>query len=237
MRKKIAAAMLAGMLLISLGACYSREEENSSSLVQEEPSEPSSSSEDAGKEEEKQALYRQIVSDYGARECTDEQGNLYWEPTIVSLYYGDSWTDVNQLTPGQYFSWYFSWMLREDLTDEQQREKYESPFGENTGWFFPQEIYESTVMRYFDVTEETLRSDPAYYHAEYEGYNVGTGPGKGETPHITLEEVQWEEDVVHLTLQLQWQFTQEPKKAVLSAKVAEDGSFRYQSFVVEDIQE
>lgn len=131
------------------------------------------------------ALVKEIVLTYGAEEETlDGQTRLI--PTDISLFISDTdWNSGEELSPGHYFSWFFSTTMKEDY--EYKQETYKHPKGEDYGWFFPQDIYEGRIQTYFEVSTEHLRSDPDYYRAEYRGYCVGGGGGKGEAPTLTYQ--------------------------------------------------
>lgn len=126
-----------------------------------------------------------ILLTYGAEESPDGPGSRLI-PTGISLYYRtQSWEGSQGLTPGEYFGWFFSTTMKEDY--EYKREVYAHPKGEDYGWFFPQDLYEERVQTYFEVSVDHLRSDPAYYQAEYQGYCLGSGGGRGESPTLTYQ--------------------------------------------------
>ena len=193
-------------------------QEPSQSVSQPESQSPSSSVPQADDE-----LAKQIVKAYGALE--DENGTL--RPGAISLYYlsDNSWDKPEDLEAKYYFSWFFSSTMEEDY--EYKVEAYKNPKGDDMGWFFPQDIYEGRIQKYFEVSTDHLRSDPYFYDAELKGYYVGGGGGKGETPPIAYTYSQ-EGDV--LTLDVTLNFEYQPKSHfVLTARLEPDGGWKYLS--------
>ena len=147
------------------------------------PEEPGSSAPEAPADLD--ALVKEIVLTYGAEEDT-LNGPARLVPTDISLFISDTgWEGGENLAPGNYFAWFFSTTMKEDY--EYKREVYVHPKGEDYGWFFPQDLYEERVQTYFEVSVDHLRSDPAYYQAEYQGYCLGSGGGRGESPTLTYQ--------------------------------------------------
>lgn len=248
-RKKLGAAALAVVLLVvatasGLVGCQTRQQdlsgsgisgndlssgsqqssENhssglSSETASESPSETASSRKNTLKIEE-------MLLNFGAVKYPSESGGDYFRTDVVSLYYLDD-TDLSALSPDIYYSWYLSMISKEDLTQEEREKKYASPFGENTGWFIPQEYYEPLVKQYFDVTTEYLRSGSVYLPEE-EGYWLGGG-GVGLRPVILLHSAQQEGNLLRLYLT----FTSDAyphtpaEYKILTLRLEEDGSYRY----------
>ena len=90
--------------------------------------------------EEMPDFYIQVLMMYGAAEDPETRE---LRPLHVSLFYGDGWKDGSELTAGDAYCWFLSFV--NDLSTEEMEERYASPFGEDTGWFFPAEELESTL--------------------------------------------------------------------------------------------
>lgn len=204
--KKLATSLLVALTILSLVAC--NRTDTPSSLSQAESnledmlsssSQASNSSQNSGTTAVDEALVRGAILNFGAVEEPNDEGKAVTRPSVVSLFYLEEFTKET-LTPGDIFSWYFSYSMRESLTTEERAEKYKNPLGEDMGWFFPADLYESAAMTYFDVTTEFLRSDSTYYNAEHKGYTVDTGPGVGNRPDITLKDYDVADNLVKINL-------------------------------------
>ena len=115
--------------------------------------------------EEVPDFYVQVLMMYGAAEDPETQ-ELH--PLHVSLFYGDGWKDGSELTAGDAYCWFLSFVNA--LPQEEKEERYASPLGENQGWFFPEEELESTMSAWFEgVTPEQFRADSNFYDAEHHG--------------------------------------------------------------------
>lgn len=141
--------------------------------------------------EEMPDFYIQVLMMYGAVEDPETRE---LRPLHASLFYGDGWKDGSELTAGDAYCWFLSFV--NDLSTEEMEERYASPFGEDTGWFFPAEELESTMAAWFEgVTPEQFRADSSFYDAEHHGYRTLSGPGIGELPRLELGEVRAEGDL------------------------------------------
>lgn len=124
-------------------------------------------------------------------------------------------------------------MMGKDETPwEELKERYASPFGENSGWFFPQEYFEPLVQQYFAVSTQHLRSNPDFYCPQEGGYYVPFGGGKGEQPEIILNQVEKEGELRRLHISLPYT-SQLAENRVLTIRLEEDGSYQYQSYLEE----
>lgn len=141
--------------------------------------------------EEMPDFYIQVLMMYGAVEDPETRE---LRPLHASLFYGDGWKNGSELTAGDAYCWFLSFV--NDLSTEEMEERYASPFGEDTGWFFPAEELESTMAAWFEgVTPEQFRADSSFYDAEHHGYRTLSGPGIGELPRLELGEVRAEGDL------------------------------------------
>ena len=201
---------------------------SSQSSSESSSSESSLSSASEQEDTETELPIEEILLNFGASLYSPDDGSSYIRTDVASFYYLDD-SDLSSLSPDSYFSWYLSMMNKENLTLEEKQEKYASPFGENTGWFIPQEYYEPLVQQYFDVTTEYLRSGSAY-QPEEEGYWLGGGGGVGVRPIILLHKAEREGDLVYLYLTLApgetYAHTSNEYK-ILTLRLEEDGSYRY----------
>jgi hypothetical protein len=150
----------------------------------------------------------------------------YLRTSEVGLYYVGDWNSPGELDAGSYYSWYMSMMWKEGLTNSELKEKYKSPLEGDMGWFFPQDLYEAAVQKYFDVSTDYLRSERHIYDPDLEGYYLpGSSGGIGERPEIVLDEFEEEGDVVKLYISLG------ADKKVLTVKKESAGGFKFESFV------
>ncbi len=151
---------------------------------------------------EDEAFYNDVLLVYGAI-WEGEGDNRFLRSDYAGLYYTGPWKGPDQLAyNGGFFQWYLHMMWQEDITDAQRAEKYKSPFGEGTGWFFPEAYFETAVQTYFDIDTETLRKNQMIYDAEHKGYYEGVG-GIGERPKVILEDVEKDGDLRRLHILLQ----------------------------------
>jgi len=124
-------------------------------------------------------------------------------------------------------------VLKEDLSTEELQEKYKSPFGPDTGWFFPQELFEPLVIQHFDVSTEYLRSDPDIYDAEHQGYYIGGGGGIGAIPAIVLQDVEKDGDLrrLHILLDYGDEEWAPNENKILTERLMGQGGFRLESYL------
>ncbi|MDD2955627.1 MAG: hypothetical protein PHD67_04850 [Oscillospiraceae bacterium] len=236
--KKQVCAVLAALALTagSLSACSGwqmelrepeSESESKSASAGEEASEESK-----GESVSEEELIQEIILNFGAEWTEDGSGAAVMEPQAVSLYYYPDDLLMENMTAGEYFSWYHGYVRSqwdETIPWEEYVKKYESPYGEDRGYFYPQEEYEASVMKYFDVTVETLRSDPQFYHEEGKGYWVDGGGGLGDTPVITVTGYQRDEDTIAIGLTLTNESEGEMPR-VLAVRLTDDG-YRYWYYI------
>jgi len=179
---------------------------------------------------EDEEFYREVLLNYGG-EMLD--GVLH--TAIVGLYFSEDWEKAEDLLAGSFYTWRLCHMWNEDLPDEEKAEKYASPLGPDSGWFFSQEEYEALVQEYFDVSVEYLRSDQKFYDAENKGYYFDGSMGIGERPAIELKEVEAEGDLRRLHIALRYEFGEEQK--VLTIRIGSGGAYKFESYrsVLEEI--
>ena len=244
--KRIFAFLLIFALLLPLAACGEDEKARpssqaspSSSLETRSPSsepqpgpgpEETSSQPDASQPDGEDApltgdaLVREIIKTYGAEETTGQDGVTKLVPTAVSLFYRQSsWDYGEELSATDYFSWFLSTTFEEDPAYKE--EHYAHPLGDGYGWFFPQDLFEERVQKYFQVSTEHLRGDSYCYDPELQGYWLGGGGGRGETPEITYtHSMEYSTLVIDLTLQYEYS---DPAPGRLMVQLTGDGGWQY----------
>jgi len=247
MTKRVFALLLALGLALSLGACG--EKARPSSQAPTEPSsievrsggpessapegEASSEAPASGIPQADDALAREIVMVYGAEE-TVRDGQTLLVPTLVSLYFSsdpeNSWEGGESLDPWSYFCWVFGSTMKEEY--EYKLEAYKNPKGEEYGWFFPQDIYEERVQTYFEVSTGHLRGTDAY-DAEYQGYSIGGGGGRGDTPVLSYE---YSQEGELLTIAVTADYDSSPDcRHTLTVRLEEGGGWKYLADKVESL--
>lgn len=184
-------------------------------------------------EEDRPTFYEHILLTYGGEMKTDEENEPYLSSAIAGLYFASDWQSPQELSTGSYFTWYLTMVWKENLSFEELQEKYKSPFGPDTGWFFPQELFEPLVQQYFDVSTEYLRSDANIYDAEHQGYYIGTGGGIGEIPAIVLQDIESDGDLrrLHILLDYGDKEWAPNENKILTVKLMGQGGFRFESYV------
>ena len=193
----------------------------SSLSTQPPPQEPEPAPEPSQSEE---ALVREIVMTYGAEESTPKDGSVRLVAKMVSLLnMGTSWSHPEELSTADYWGWFLSTTFDEDYEDK--LEHYTHPeLGEGNGWFFPQELFEERVQRYFGVSTERLR-DSDYYDPALSGYWAGGGGGVGERPEITYTYVR-DGDALTIDLELHYEYSQ-PAGGRLYVTLGPEGGWKY----------
>lgn len=193
----------------------------SSLSTQPPPQEPEPAPEPSQSEE---ALVREIIMTYGAEESTPKDGSVRLVAKMVSLLnMGTSWSHPEELSTADYWGWFLSTTFDEDY--EYKLEHYTHPeLGEGSGWFFPQELFEERVQRYFGVSTERLR-DSDYYDPALSGYWAGGGGGVGERPEITYTYVR-DGDALTIDLELHYEYSQ-PAGGRLYVTLGPEGSWKY----------
>ncbi len=221
-------------LVLTMAACgeedraqpVSGSSQSSASSLATEP--PADLSQDAdGIPQANDAMVRKIICTYGAMEELTTDGSPRLTLPGISLFYtNQSWETPEDLSPGSYFSWFFSTTWNEDY--EYKQEAYKNPHGENMGWFYPQDLYEERIQQYFEVSTDYLRSDPTYYDAEYQGYSIGGGGGKGMIPSIRYEWSQ-EGEILTVDVTLDYGEVQAGSIHSLTVRLEPNGGWKYLS--------
>jgi hypothetical protein len=232
-------------LVLTLGACGGSGGESlpASGSVS---STPESSSQESAPAEVPQAddeLVGEIVMRYGALP-TQEGAEPGTYPIIIAgsfFYLNESWDSPEEISAAQYFSWYYTGDWGEDW--ETQQELYPSPIPGATAdgsdsVLYPQDVYEGRIQEYFEVSSDHLRSDSAYYRADYQGYSANQwSAGKGLAPLLNVVEYTQEGDL--LTIQVdESNAVNAPRNShLLTVRLEPDGGWKYLSCQVTPIEE
>ena len=172
------------------------------------------------------AFYEAVLCAYGAEWHTDESGARYLQERVAAPYSWGPWTNAEAIPPAHFASWFRGYLDGQGVSGEAMAERYASPFGEGTGWFFPEAEFERTIQHYFAVDTDHLRSDPLVYSADEGGYRM-LGGGVGDLAKITLDRVEAEGDLCHLHLSLSYFSFPDPVSRVLTIELRPDGSYRF----------
>ncbi len=178
-------------------------------------------------------LVGEIVMRYGALP-TQEGADPGTYPIILagSLFYlTESWESPEEISADRYFSWYYTGDWGEDW--ETQQELYPSPIpgasaDGSDSVLYPQDLYEGRIQQYFEVSADHLRSDPVYYHADYQGYSANQWTmGKGIAPLLNMVEYTQEGDI--LTIQVdESNAVNAPRNShLLTVRLEPDGGWKY----------
>lgn len=246
--KRIVAFLLILALLLPLAACGEDEKARPSSQAspsssletrspssepepKPEPEEPSSqpnASQPAGEDAPLtgDALVREIIKTYGAEEVTGPDGVTKLVATSVSLFnYQNSWDHAEELSDVDYYAWFLSTIFGEDPA--YREEHYAHPLGDGYGWFFPQDLFEERVQKYFPVSTEYLRGGRSCYDPELQGYWLGGG-GRGVEPEITYTyRIESNTMVIDLTLEYKYSDQNELVPGQLTVQLTGDGGWQY----------
>lgn len=180
---------------------------------------------DEEKTPEKEALYEEIILNFGAVK-TDGRIKVN---KIVSLYNKtEGFENGANLDETEYFIWAMSYL---NYHSGYSTELFSHP--DFYGWSYPAEYYEPAVFDFFGVSAENLRKGKLYY-PEQNLYNIGGGGGIGNVPYIILNGVDENEDtlVLHLTMDYE-QGYEEDFNMALTVKLLPDGGYNYISYLPE----
>lgn len=245
MIRRILALGAALALVLTLAACGgSGGESQPVSGSASEPGSPASeSASEAAVPEAGDELVGEIVMRYGALP-TQEGAEPGTYPIILagSLFYlTESWQSPEEIPADRYFSWYYTGDWGEDW--ETQQELYPSPIPGATAdgsdsVLYPQDLYEGRIQQYFEVSSDHLRSDPAYYRADYEGYSASQWTlGKGLAPLLKVAEYTQEGDVLTIRVEESNAVNAPRNSHLLTVRLEPDGGWKYLGCEVTPISE
>ena len=139
-------------------------------------------------------LLEEIILKFGAEVTRSDH---VYHSTGTGKFLSSSWT-VEQMTPESFNGWYLDYS-NYIYTYGERLMIFASPLGENTGWFYPADLYEAAAKAYFGLSAEELRAGENY-NAEYGGYFSPHPVGRGYTPLITLEDYDQQYDLLTLNV-------------------------------------
>lgn len=168
-------------------------------------------------------LLEEIILKFGAEATRSEH---VYHSTGTGMFLSPSWT-VEEMTPGSFNGWYLDYS-NYIYTYGERLTIFASPLGENTGWFYPADLYEAAAKAYFGLSAEELRAGEDY-NAEYGGYLSPRPVGRGYTPLITLEDYDQQYDLLTLNVSVS-QLEAPDRKMALTVRLTEDG-YQYLSYL------
>lgn len=168
-------------------------------------------------------LLEEIILKFGAEVTRSDH---VYHSTGTGMFLSPSWT-VEEMTPGSFNGWYLDYS-NYIYTYGERLTIFASPLGENTGWFYPADLYEAAAKAYFGLSAEELRAGENY-NAEYGGYFSPHPAGRGYTPLITLEDYDQQYDLLTLNVSVS-QLEAPDRKMALTVRLTEDG-YQYLSYL------
>ena len=168
-------------------------------------------------------LLEEIILKFGAEATRSDH---VYHSTGTGKFLSSSWT-VEQMTPESFNGWYLDYS-NYIYTYGERLMIFASPLGENTGWFYPADLYEAAAKAYFGLSAEELRAGENY-NAEYGGYFSPHPVGRGYTPLITLEDYDQQYDLLTLNVSVS-QLEAPDRKMALTVRLTEDG-YQYLSYL------
>lgn len=168
-------------------------------------------------------LLEEIILKFGAEVTRSDH---VYHSTGSGMFLSPSWT-VEEMTPGSFNGWYLDYS-NYIYTYGERLMIFASPLGENTGWFYPADLYEAAAKAYFGLSAEELRAGDDY-NAEYSGYFSPHPVGRGYTPLITLEDYDQQYDLLTLNVSVS-QLEAPDRKMSLTVRLTEDG-YQYLSYL------
>lgn len=168
-------------------------------------------------------LLEEIILKFGAEVTRSDH---VYHSTGSGMFLSPSWT-VEEMTPGSFNGWYLDYS-NYIYTYGERLTIFASPLGENTGWFYPADLYEAAAKAYFGLSAEELRAGENY-NEEYGGYFSPHPVGRGYTPLITLEDYDQQYDLLTLNLSVS-QLEAPDRKMALTVRLTEDG-YQYLSYL------
>lgn len=171
-------------------------------------------------------LLEEIILRLGAGISTNPIAPGHYSADWTGLYNYSSWT-AQELTPKE-FAWWYLGYVTDILTRTEREALFASPFGKNTGYLYPANLYEAAAKAYFDIPAEVLRAGEEYSE-EYGGYFSPYITGRGYSPSLSLEGYDRQYDLLTLNLSVFWH-DEPPMEMALTVRLTEDG-YQYLSYL------
>lgn len=168
-------------------------------------------------------LLEEIILKFGAEVTRSDH---VYHSTGTGKFLSSSWT-VEQMTPESFNGWYLDYS-NYIYTYGERLMIFASPLGENTGWFYPADLYEAAAKAYFGLSAEVLRAGEEYSE-EYGGYFSPYITGRGYSPSLSLEGYDRQYDLLTLNLSVFWH-DEPPMEMALTVRLTEDG-YQYLSYL------
>lgn len=207
--KKIFSLLLVLAMLLSFSACNSISENESSDI-----------SSDIS--EIKQPFYDDILLSFGA-EKTDK--NRFRTLKSSGFLYDIQFEDASTLDIKYYFAW-ANKKFSEKYSDWNTR--FKSLHGDNLGYSFPAEEFETIVCKYFGTSTDYLRSDTSFYCSEHNAYCSPGSATVGESKEFTVISTEQNNEIVTIKISFQ------NRNMALTTAVSDDGNFKYLSYLPEN---
>ena len=169
----------------------------------------------------------EILLKFGAQVSTNPDAESPYTSTATGLFLLESWK-VEACTPEDIAWWYLDYANR-TYTYSERAALFASPLGEDTGWFYPADLYEAAAQAYFGVAPYDLRTDNEYYSEQYGGYFSPFVAGRGYCPSITLEGYDRQYDLLILHLSVS-RLNGSPRAMDLTVRL-DDNHYQYLSYL------
>ncbi len=167
-------------------------------------------------------IYDDILTDFGA-EKIDE--NRFRTLKSGGFLYDIQFEDASVLDIKYYFAWATK-KFSEEYGNLSTR--FKSPHGDNLGYSFPAEEFETIICKYFGTSRDYLRSDNLFYCSEHNAYCSTGGVTVGESREFTVISAELNNKIAVIKISF------ESKNMVLTASVSENGEFGYLSYLPEN---
>ena len=197
-------------------------EEKTKNIVVEIP-EQVSEIEETETEEEKQALYEEMLINFGG--IINYEGKLAARKGISFYYNEEGYSDFSAEDTKSFYSWI------ESRTSVEDRMEVSIPGFNGNVLAYSADFFENEVFKYFGRTAESLRVSDFYYPEQNCYYLDGHG-GMGDVPEIVINSIDEDGDriIFHITLDFS---AEDDRNMVLTVKILPDGGYNYVSYTRE----
>ena len=197
-------------------------EEKTKNIVVEIP-EQVSEIEETETEEEKQALYEEMLINFGG--IINYEGKLAARKGISFYYNEEGYSDFSAEDPKSFYSWI------ESRTSVEDRTEVSIPGFNGNVLAYSADFFENEVFKYFGRTAESLRVSDFYY-PEQNCYFIDGHGGMGEVPYILVNSIAENSDFINFYLTIDYSF-EDDINMILTVKLLPDGGYNYISYVSE----